>query len=237
MSRTMYDGIDAEQLPTDGWAVAGYVDGQWPDYEKLTELQPEKVHISITALGGRAKVADVEQGDITPDHAPGWAAEQREAGDPYPVVYCNASTWPAVREAFAAAGEPEPLYWIAEWNGDTVIPDGAIAKQYANAAGYDTSVVVDYWPGVDPAPAGSLPPSSPPAPAEGARVYRVQPRDTLSSIAAKFDIPSWQTLWDYNIGTGPGTANRPAGTILTLKDRGPDLLYAGEEIYIPPTAA
>ena len=65
-------------------------------------------------------------------------------------------------------------------------------------------------------------------------VYRVQPGDTLTSIAAKYHVPGgWQALYNYNIGTGPGTANRDASTIATLKQRGPNLIYSNEAIYIP----
>jgi hypothetical protein len=78
----------------------------------------------------------------------------RRAAGADPTIYCNASTWPAVRAAFAAANVAEPHYWIAKYDGDPTIPAGAVAKQYRGdvAPGYDVSSVVDYWPGVDPAP-------------------------------------------------------------------------------------
>jgi hypothetical protein len=79
-----------------------------------------------------------------------------------PSVYCALSTWPAVRQAFAAAGVPEPHYWIASWNASQVIPPGAVALQYEAMGSYDLSLVDAYWPGVDngqtidrPAPAAS----------------------------------------------------------------------------------
>jgi nucleoid-associated protein YgaU len=59
--------------------------------------------------------------------------------------------------------------------------------------------------------------------------YKVQHGDTLSSIAKKYGT-TWQALWTYNTTAG----NRPADTIKTLKSRGPNLLYAGETILIPP---
>lgn len=81
-----------------------------------------------------------------------------------------------------------------------------------------------------------VPPSKPTAPAKPAPkppvAYKVQHGDTLSSIAAKYHT-TWQALWAFNTGTGSGTANRPAATIATLKQRGPNLLYAGETIYVP----
>lgn len=65
--------------------------------------------------------------------------------------------------------------------------------------------------------------------------YKVVHGDSLSSIAAKHKNPAtgkpftWQELWTFN--TTPG--NRPASTISTLKQRGPNTLFAGETILIP----
>lgn len=58
--------------------------------------------------------------------------------------------------------------------------------------------------------------------------YKVVHGDTLSSIAARYHT-TWQNLWSFNTTAG----NRPASTIATLKQRGPNLLYAGETILIP----
>jgi hypothetical protein len=70
------------------------------------------------------------------------------------TVYCNTSEWPQVRAAFQNAGVTEPNYWVAQYDNNPTIPAGAVAKQYiGDYQGYDKSVVADYWPGVDPAPA------------------------------------------------------------------------------------
>jgi hypothetical protein len=86
---------------------------------------------------------------------------RRRSGFGYPTIYCNRSTWPKVKAAFAAQGVAPPLYWIATGTGLREIPAGAIAAQYLLdvAPGIDISVVADYWPGVDSAPA--------PAPSNG----------------------------------------------------------------------
>jgi LysM repeat protein len=64
-------------------------------------------------------------------------------------------------------------------------------------------------------------------------VYTVKHGDTLSGIAKKYGT-TWQTLFNYNTRSkAQGGAGRPANTIKTLKERGPNLLYAGEKIYIP----
>lgn len=59
--------------------------------------------------------------------------------------------------------------------------------------------------------------------------YKVKRGDTLAGIAKKYGT-NWQTLYKYN--TTPGV--RPAATQQTLKKRGPNLLYSGETILIPP---
>jgi len=87
---------------------------------------------------------------------------------------------------------------------------------------------------VGPVPVGAPPtttaPAKPTAPAAPKyTVYKVQSGDTLSSIAAKYHT-TWQALWSFNTGSSsPRTASAKA----TLLKRGPNLLYSGEEIYIP----
>lgn len=155
MSRTMYDSVNAYHIPADAVMVAGYIEGPyaWSSGEWARFPHAVKVQIATVAMPARGMVLDVEAGDAAPDLAPGWCARRRAAGVD-PSVYCNASTWPVVRAAFAAHQEPEPHWWIADYDGIATLPAGAVAKQYANdkAAGYDLSIVADYWPGIDPAP-------------------------------------------------------------------------------------
>jgi hypothetical protein len=75
----------------------------------------------------------------------------------------------------------------------------------------------------------TTPPAPLPAPAKKAPIsYKVISGDTLSSIAAKYHTTA-AALYTYN--TTPGV--RPAATIATLKQRGPNLIYSGETILIP----
>lgn len=147
--RRGYDGITISSLPTDGDVYFGYVGGSWPTYLYLKAMFPTKVCISIAVNATEmAKILDVENGDAKPADAPGWAVRMRTVGIT-PCVYCSTSVWPAVRAAFAVASVPLPLWWEAHYDGIPVISPGAIAKQYQNGPRYDTSVVADYWPGVD----------------------------------------------------------------------------------------
>ena len=157
MTRMMYDGVTATEVPAGAAIYAGYVDGAWQSYDALVAEYPGALHVSVCVTSADdARVLDVESGDATPDEAPAWASAQRKAGNPYPVVYMNESTWSAVESAFADQDVAAPLYWVAAYVDDPsdvpAIPAGAIALQYYDYGGYDASVVADYWPGLDPAP-------------------------------------------------------------------------------------
>jgi hypothetical protein len=151
----MFDAIPSKSvnIPTSAQMVAGYCDGPyaWTAADWARFPSAVKVRIATRASTDDGQVLDVENGDATPAQAPGWCAMRRAAGQP-PSLYCNASTWPAVKAAFSAQ-EPGPAaYWIAAYDGVAVIPSGAVAKQFtdnAPANPYDTSVVADFWPGVD----------------------------------------------------------------------------------------
>lgn len=159
--RTMYDAVTARNIAKKDprpAMVAGYIDriklAPWTAADWAMFPDARKVTIVKKASTRDGHVLDVEPGDATPEQAPGWAAQRRRDGFAYPTIYCNRSTWPKVKQAFAAQNVAPPLYWIATATGRAEIPDGAIAAQYLLdvAPGIDISVVADYWPGVDPAP-------------------------------------------------------------------------------------
>jgi len=157
VSRSMYDGVDASRLPAGAQLVAGYVDGlyAWSDADWARFPNSVKVRIACFADTDDGEVLDVEPGNATPAESVDWVLMRRRAGAD-PTVYMNTSTWPTVRSAFAARNVAEPHYWVAQYDGVATLPAGAHAKQYYNndQAGYDLSVVADYWPGIDRAPAG-----------------------------------------------------------------------------------
>lgn len=153
MTRTMYDAVNAENIPANATIVAGYVDQiripPWSSADWDRFPNAAKVQIVKKASSNFGHVLDVEPGDATPAQAPGWVTMRRAAGLATPCVYMNASTWPAVKAEFAQQNVAPPLYWVAQYDLKAVLPDGAIAKQHTNTAGFDVSVVADFWPGVD----------------------------------------------------------------------------------------
>lgn len=161
MTRTMYDSVNPGHIPTTATMVAGYADGAYANLPAMKARFPHATIVSIAVRWTtRAQVLDVESGNATPAQAVQWCT-QTMAGTPNKqlTVYCSVSDWPSVRAAFKAAGVTEPNYWVAAYDGNATVPAGAVAKQYlGDYQGYDRSVVADYWPGVDPAPAPSGPP-------------------------------------------------------------------------------
>lgn len=183
MTRTMYDSVNVEGIPASASMVAGYVDGLYANTNLMRQRFPHAtvVEIAVSSHTDDGQVLDVEKGDATPAESVGWVQMRRRAGAD-PSVYCNAATLPAVKSAFKSAGVSEPHYWVAQWDNVKSVPSGAVAKQYTNGAHYDTSVVLDVWPGVD-----SVSNPRPPVAAKGA-TYTVKSGDTLSGIAAKYGI-------------------------------------------------
>lgn len=211
MFRTMYDSVEVAAIPSDAKVVAGYVDGIYANIRSMQRRFPNAVvvRIAVSARTNDGHVLDVETGDATPAEAVSWV-RMRRLGGYDPTVYCNMSLWPVVRKAFRDANEPEPHYWIAQWDGNATIPAGVVAKQYADSAmvghHYDKSIVVDSWPGVDA--------HNNPRPVPSDAFYTVQKGDTLSEIGVRYHL-SVAKLLDLN----PGIHN-------------PDVIYPGQKIRI-----
>ena len=149
MILTMYDDINADNIPADATVMAGYVDGQWPSYAPMKTRFPNARVFSITVYNGDADILDVETGDATPDMVPAWVTRQRNAGRPIVIVYCNRSNYPAVVQACLNANVRVPPIWLAQYDNDPTIPDYAAGKQYQSTPNYDVSSIdTARWPGL-----------------------------------------------------------------------------------------
>lgn len=215
--RFMYDSVTASDIPASAQMVAGYVSGpyQWSaaDWARF----PDAVHVPIATHADvdDGIVLDVEQGDATPDQAPGWVTMRRKAGID-PTVYCGQFSWLAVQAAFRTAGVDQPHYWIAHYDNAAVLPDGAVAKQYANpglsGGHYDLSIVADDWPGIDKPVAAQEeeddmdPINLPPAPSGGARTIPWTGKAAvLNVVGVSADVEVLPIYcWGPNGGTGGG---------------------------------
>src|ERR1700748_3251368 len=126
----MYDAVTPENVPQGAQMVAGYIGGNYVSYPGLVARCPNAIHISIAVQADQtAQALDCESGDATPQQCPGWATRMRGLGI-NPIVYVQESSWQAVRNAFDNAHVQQPMYWIANYDGDSTIPQGAIAKQF-----------------------------------------------------------------------------------------------------------
>jgi hypothetical protein len=148
----MYDAVTPGNLPRNARLVAGYIDGLYRNMDEIDRAEPNAVHVTIAVdWRDRAMVLDRETGDASAEQAVAWCrTTMHDVPNTHLTVYNNTFDWPGTRAAFHAAGEPEPQWWVAHYDGDPAIPPGAVAKQYASNSAYDTSSVADHWPGVDP---------------------------------------------------------------------------------------
>lgn len=161
--RIMYDSVSPQAIPRDADMVAGYIDGttgRWSASDWNRFPHARKVRIARRTHTNDGHVLDVEAGIPTVwpinNGIVDWVRMRRKAGI-VPAIYCNQlNDWGPIRQLFERADVAQPLYWVARYNGDTRIPTGAIAKQFANASmsdgHYDRSSVHNYWPSVDPIP-------------------------------------------------------------------------------------
>lgn len=178
MPRIMYDSVTAADIPRGAGMVAGYVDGiyRWSDADWARFPKATKVRITVGSGTLDADVADMENGDYTPDQAAAWE-KRKIARDGFAVSYFSISRLPQMQQARerAKVDRSKVGNWFADWNGIPKVITGSLATQYqhppASGGHYDLSAVVDYWPGVDPPPpsgtggggsGGSGPPPSPP---------------------------------------------------------------------------
>lgn len=156
MTRTMYDSIHASAIPSIPMPdmVAGYIDGEWPDYTTLKSLFPDAVALDIAVFVAQdARALDIENGDATPAQAPAWVTRQRSRGVE-PICYCNLNTYPSVLAEFQKQNVHIPMWWIAYYDNQAIwnlpnIPN-LVAKQYGGVTNqYDLSIVIDNIPGLD----------------------------------------------------------------------------------------
>lgn len=161
MTRIFYDAINPNNLPVGGDGYLGYDDGNWPDASDIQAKFPDKL-VGLITVNPKDNKGSI--GDGPPDNGKwsdwvNWVVMRRAAGED-PTINTNTSNWTAGQAAFNAAGVKQPHWWLAHYSNTPpdlknlpAIPAGAIALQCYDYGGYDISVVADYWPGVDRAPA------------------------------------------------------------------------------------
>lgn len=197
----MADSVTPGHLPDGFELYAGYDDGLYNNTAAIRARFPGKTVLSVTVRPGdnEGDVLDVESGDAKPVQAPAWVVMRRKAGHGGPIVYCSWSLLGVVQAAFANAGVAQPGFWVAGYpapDGDA-IPPGTIGHQWIDHGPYDESIMVDYLPGIDPAPAPSPAPAPPSTPTN-------YPEDNVQRITIQ-----------VGIGKGDGWVLIPDGLVAT----------------------
>lgn len=153
LTQLMYDAVTPSRIPHPHLvrAVLVYVDGKyaWTDADKALFPGAVKVYCAVLPDTNDGSVCDVETGALRPEDAVSWVKMRRTSltnrlGHPA-TVYCSASSWISLRQAFVNAKVTEPEYLIAQWDGHPCIPPGAVGKQYLSTPGYDLAVVEEDW--------------------------------------------------------------------------------------------
>lgn len=166
MTITMFDSINTGELPSgSGYAYAGYVDGDWPDYTAIKEKFPSASVLSIAvSVDGIADCLDVEAGDATPPEAVTWLSGRLAAGAVKPCIYASTDT---MTRFIATMGVPRSSVrlWTAHYGlGEHIcgpdtckqlsIPaDGTQWTDQALGRDLDQSVLLDDFFGAEPPPA------------------------------------------------------------------------------------
>lgn len=145
----MFDSASWEQIPT--WApfVAVYINGLYEaDMAEVKARFPNARIYSIDVNGSDpgASIKDVENFDISPSNSAGVVeARYKEHPDAKTRLYCNKSTWPAVKSSVAtlpANVRGTVRYWIADPTGVPHILPGADATQYLwHGSAWDESLI------------------------------------------------------------------------------------------------
>lgn len=177
MTRVMYDAVDVGQIPADAGAVAGYVDGHFPTFRKLSRFKANRLSITVTASNDAACL-DVEPGDATPELAAGWVRRQLDRGQYRPVIYASRDTMPAIIHALQAAGidRSRVRLWSAHWGigphicssvacGASFTADGTQFTDKALGRSLDESLLVDdFFPAAPKRKPVPVPKPKPPHP-------------------------------------------------------------------------
>ncbi len=239
--------------------LMGYDDGRWPDAAAIAAAYPGKTVIRITTdpNDNEGDMLDVENGDASPADAPGWTVRRRAAGHGGPLNYFSEANRQAILDAYQVDGVPLPGFFVAAMPGDGPVLQQPtdVGHQYEDTGPYDVSVVVDYLPGIDPAPVPSAPTTTgppiggtdmPAVPFEGTldssghtEIQVTLPPNTSVIVDASCDLlsvyatnpPSWDLALPYlRAVPAVGRPGQPAGTQDVVVVGPPDHFFTGHAI-------
>lgn len=137
----MFDTVTHQDIPpfanTDRDAVAAYVDGIFANEAVVFHQDPKAHHLSITVTAGEvADCLDIENGDATPEQAPGWWHDATMHGIWRPCLYASLSVIPEVVHQLTEHGIHRSSYrlWAAHYTGQPHVEKGCDATQWTDKA-------------------------------------------------------------------------------------------------------
>lgn len=161
MTRIMQDSTNTSAFTAGADLYAGYVlsdTGEgYNNYASMVARFPSAIHVSIcTRFNATAQVLDFEAGTTgvtaaDAQQAVAWVVQMRQKGIT-PTIYVQQSLWGWLQGYFISNNVVQPNWWVANTSTGAVMIPGAVAHQYTfNLPNnpYDTSIVADFWPGVD----------------------------------------------------------------------------------------
>ena len=144
----MYDSTDPDMIPDGAFALL-YGSGPFDahDYPRLDRFA-HVLWIDVTAEAWQeCSILDVETFDATPADVPAWVKRRIDSRDGPARIYCNISTWPAVRSEVLHgldwAYRRQIRYWIANPTGVAHLVPGSAACQYEWAGGFDRTLALE----------------------------------------------------------------------------------------------
>ena len=164
---TMYDDINLDAIPADAQAVAGYVNGRWPNYDESVRRFPKAKHLSIAVSSAAdADCLDVERFDATNAVAPGWVKRQLKRGVHRPVLYTSVSNVAALLRELSSSGvqRSQVRVWSAHYTerahlcgpscgfGMPTVADATQWTSHSHGRSLDQSLCSDTFFGLAPKP-------------------------------------------------------------------------------------
>jgi hypothetical protein len=137
-------------FPPDATSVALYANGLYVWTRPLAHTWAKVLWIDVNGTApDQASILDVETGDATPGHVPGWCTARLDAvPDSLLRLYCNLETWPAVRAQVRTMPDDTRArvrYWIASPTGIQHLVPGSAATQWDWGEDWDISSYGPAW--------------------------------------------------------------------------------------------
>jgi hypothetical protein len=125
----MYDAVTPDNIPDSAEVVAGYIDGDYAWSKDDWNRWPDAQKVLITVTGSLiGNVADVENGDFTPEQASKWIEDKQREGRHGCTIYCSRANLETVREACRGHAY---YVWVADWTDEPHTIGGTCATQYS----------------------------------------------------------------------------------------------------------